>query len=157
MFKSNSFLGLHDKSMRKHRRASSVPRGAGRGWRVDPDFKFWWNQRNPQLTFGVVSQRILIYHGNIGQASASPLLSSCMTAGRLGVRFVRNVIQEAILAIEAEIDERKGLISKLRKLGVRPAAVDRADGVARPKWSAARRKRFNATWAKKKAAKAKGA
>jgi hypothetical protein len=56
-----------------------------------------------------------------------------MTAGRLGVRFVRNVIQEAILAIEAEIDERKGLISKLRKLGVRPAAVDRADGAVPPK------------------------
>jgi len=40
---------------------------------------------------------------------------------------------------------------------VRPAAVDRADGAARPKWSAARRKKFNATWAKKKAANAKGA
>jgi hypothetical protein len=71
--------------------------------------------------------------------------------------FVRDVIQEAIQAIEAEIKERQGLISKLRKLSVRPAAVDRADGVARPKWSAARRKKFQATWAKKKAAKAKGA
>jgi hypothetical protein len=80
-----------------------------------------------------------------------------MMAACLRVGFVRNVIQEAILAIEAEIEERQGLISKLRKLSVRPAAVDRADGVARPKWSAARRKRFNATWAKKKAAKAKGA
>jgi hypothetical protein len=80
-----------------------------------------------------------------------------MMAAYLRVGFVRNVIQEAILAIEAEIEERQGLISKLRKLSVRPAAVDRADGAARPKWSAARRKRFNATWAKKKAAKAKGA
>ena len=70
---------------------------------------------------------------------------------------MRDVIQEAIQAIEAEIEERQGLISKLRKLSVRPAAVDGADGIARPKWSAARRKRFNATWAKKKAAKAKGA
>jgi len=71
---------------------------------------------------------------------------------------VRNVIQEAILAIEAEIEERQGQISKLRKMnGKRPAAVDRADGVARPKWSAARRKKFQATWAKMKAAKAKGA
>ena len=67
---------------------------------------------------------------------------------------MRNVIQEAILAIEGEIDERQGLILKLI---VRPAAVDRADGFARSKWIAARRKRFNATWAKKKAAKAKGA
>jgi hypothetical protein len=33
---------------------------------------------------------------------------------RLRVGFVRNVIQEAILAIEAEIEERQGLISKLR-------------------------------------------
>ena len=81
-----------------------------------------------------------------------------MMAAYLRVGFVRNVIQEAILAIEAEIEERQGLISKLRKLSVRPAAVDRADGIARPKWSAARRKRFNATWAKKKATeKAKGA
>jgi hypothetical protein len=71
---------------------------------------------------------------------------------------VRDVIQEAILAIEAEIKERQGLISKLRKMsGKRPVAVDRADGVARPKWSAARRKKFQATWAKKKAATAKGA
>jgi len=70
---------------------------------------------------------------------------------------VRNVIQEAILAIEAEIEERQGLISKLRKLSVRPATVDRANDAVRPKWSAARRKRFNATWAKKKATKAKGA
>jgi len=80
-----------------------------------------------------------------------------MMATQLGVGFVRNVIQEAIQAIEAEIEERQGLISKLRELSVRPAAVDRADDIARPKWSAARRKRFNATWAKKKAAKAKGA
>ena len=70
---------------------------------------------------------------------------------------MRNVIQEAILAIEAEIEERQGLISKLRELSVRTAAVERTDGIARPRWSAARRKRFNATWAKKKAAKAKGA
>jgi len=71
---------------------------------------------------------------------------------------LRDVIQEAILAIKAEIKERQGLISKLRKMsGTRPAAVDRADGVARPKWSAARRKKFQATWANKKAAKAKGA
>jgi hypothetical protein len=80
-----------------------------------------------------------------------------MMTMRLRVGFVRNVIQEAILAIEAEIEERQGLISKLRKLSVRPAAVDGADGVARPKWSAARRRRFNATWAKKKSAQAKGA
>jgi hypothetical protein len=80
-----------------------------------------------------------------------------MMAMRLGVGFVRDVIQEAILAIEAEIEERQGLISKLRELSVRSAAVERTDGIARPKWSAARRRRFNATWAKKKAAKAKGA
>ena len=80
-----------------------------------------------------------------------------MMAACLRVGFVRNVIQEAILAIEAEIEERQRLISKLRELSVRPATVERADGIARPKWSAARRKRFNATWAKKKAAKAKGA
>jgi hypothetical protein len=49
--------------------------------------------------------------------------------------FVRNVIQEAILAIEAEIKQRQGLISKLRKLNPRPAAVERTGGVARPKWS----------------------
>jgi len=83
--------------------------------------------------------------------------SLCMMTMRLRVGFVRNVIQEAILAIEAEIEERQGLISKLRKLSVRPAAVDGADGVARPKWSAARRRRFNATWAKKKSAQANGA
>ena len=41
-----------------------------------------------------------------------------------GVGFVKDVIQEAILAIEAEIEERQGLIPKLRKLSVRPAAVD---------------------------------
>ena len=81
-----------------------------------------------------------------------------MMTARLGVGSVRDVIQEAILAIEAEIEERQGLISKLRKMsGKRPAAVDLANGSVRPKWSAARRKRFNATWAKKKAAKAKGA
>jgi predicted transcriptional regulator len=80
-----------------------------------------------------------------------------MTATHLGVGFVRNVIQEAIQAIETEIEERQGLISKLRELSVRSAAVERTDGIARPKWSAARRKRFNANWAKKKAAKAKGA
>ena len=56
---------------------------------------------------------------------------------------MRDVIQEAIQAIEAEIEERQGLISKLRELSMRPAAVDRTDGIARPKWSAARRKRFN--------------
>jgi hypothetical protein len=51
-----------------------------------------------------------------------------------------------------------GLISKLRKMsGKRPAAVDQANDAVRPKWSAARRKRFNATWAKKKAATSKGA
>ena len=71
---------------------------------------------------------------------------------------MRDVIQEAILAIEAEIEERQGPISKLRKMsGKRPATVDQADVAVHPKWSAARRKRFNATWAKKKAAKAKGA
>jgi predicted transcriptional regulator len=80
-----------------------------------------------------------------------------MMAACLRVGFVRNVIQEAIQAIETEIEERQGLISKLRELSVRSAAVERTDGIARPKWSAARRKRFNATWAKKKAAKAKGA
>ena len=80
-----------------------------------------------------------------------------MMTMRLRVGFVRNFIQEAILAIEAEIEERQGLISKLRELSVRPAAVEQTDGIARPKWSAARRRRFNATWAKKKAAKAKGA
>jgi hypothetical protein len=80
-----------------------------------------------------------------------------MMTARLGVGFVRNVIQEAIQAIEAEIEERQGLISKLRELSVRPAAVERTDGIARPKWNAARRKRFNATWAKKKATKVKGA
>ena len=61
-----------------------------------------------------------------------------MMTARLGVGSVRDVIQEAILAIEAEIEERQGLISKLRKMsGKRPAAVDRADGVARfkPRWS----------------------
>ena len=42
-----------------------------------------------------------------------------------GGGFVRNVIQEAILAIEAEIEERQGLISKLRKLNLAPAAVER--------------------------------
>jgi alkylhydroperoxidase family enzyme len=83
--------------------------------------------------------------------------SAYMMTTHLRVGFVRNVIQEAIQAIEAEIEERQGLNSKLRKLSVRPVAVDRADGIARPKWSAARRKRVNATWAKKKAAKAKGA
>ena len=40
----------------------------------------------------------------------------------------------------------------------RPAGwVDRADGVARARWSTARRKKLQATWAKMKAAKAKGA
>ncbi len=43
---------------------------------------------------------------SLGQASASA--SSCMMTTRLGVGFVRNVIQEAILAIEAEIEERQG-------------------------------------------------
>ncbi len=80
-----------------------------------------------------------------------------MMTTRLGCGFVRNVIQEAIQAIEAEIEERQGLISKLRELSVRPTAVERTDGIARPKWSAARRKKFQATWANKKAAKAKGA
>ena len=81
-----------------------------------------------------------------------------MMTTRLGVGFVGNVTQEAIQAIETEIEERQGLISKLRELSVRSAAVERTDGIARPKWSAARRKRFNATWAKKKATeKAKGA
>ena len=80
-----------------------------------------------------------------------------MMTMRLRVGFVRNFIQEAILAIEAEIEERQGLISKLRELSVRSAAVERTDSIERPKWSAARRRRFNATWAKKKAAKAKGA
>jgi hypothetical protein len=80
-----------------------------------------------------------------------------MMATHLGVGFVRNVIQKAIQAIEAEIEERQGLISKLRKLNPQPTAVEQTDCIARPKWSAARRKRFNATWAKKKAAKAKGA
>jgi hypothetical protein len=70
---------------------------------------------------------------------------------------VSDVIESAILAIEAEIEERQGLISKLRRLSVRSAAVDRADDAVRPKWSAARRKRFAATWAAKKAAQSKGA
>ena len=43
-----------------------------------------------------------------------------MMATRLGVGFVRNVIQEAILAIEAEIEERQGLI--LEVAGAKRAA-----------------------------------
>jgi hypothetical protein len=79
-----------------------------------------------------------------------------MMAACLRVGFVRNVIQEAILAIEAEIEERQRLISKLRELSVRPATVERADGIACPKWSAVRRRRFNATWTKKKADRHRG-
>jgi hypothetical protein len=61
-------------------------------------------------------------------------------------------------ALEAQIVERQDMMVELRGSASRPApAVHQANGVVRPKWSAARRKRFKATWAKKKAAKAKGA
>jgi hypothetical protein len=60
--------------------------------------------------------------------------------------------------LEAQIVERHDLIVELRGPASRPtAAAPHIDKPGRLKWSAARRKRFNATWAKKKAAKAKGA
>jgi len=50
------------------------------------------------------------------------------------------------------------LIVELRGSARRPtAAASHVGKPGRPKWSAARRRGFNATWAKKKAAKAKGA
>jgi hypothetical protein len=63
-----------------------------------------------------------------------------------------------IQALEAQIVERQQMIVELRGSASRPTtATQPASKPERPKWSAARRKRFNATWAKKKAAKAKGA
>ena len=41
-------------------------------------------------------------------------------------------IQDAIHAIEAEIEERRGLISNLRRLNLRPAAVERTDVLRAP-------------------------
>jgi hypothetical protein len=71
---------------------------------------------------------------------------------------LRDLTKRIIQALEVQIVERQDMIAELRGSASRPAAA--APSVSRsgrPKWSAARRKRFYATWAKKKAAKAKGA
>jgi len=71
---------------------------------------------------------------------------------------MRDLTKRVIQALEAQIVERQDLIAELRgsasQLTAAAPHVSKNEG---PKWSAARRKRFNATWAKKKAAKAKGA
>ena len=71
---------------------------------------------------------------------------------------MRYLTKRIIQALDAQIVERQQLIAELRRSSSRPAAAaPHVSKIERPKWSAARRKRFNATWAKKKAAKAKGA
>jgi hypothetical protein len=71
---------------------------------------------------------------------------------------LRDLTKRIIQDLEAQIVERQDLIAELRGSGTQPtAAAQPASKPERSKWSAARRKRFNATWAKKKAAKAKGA
>jgi hypothetical protein len=71
---------------------------------------------------------------------------------------LRDLTKRVIQALEAQIVERQDLIAELRGSASQPtAAVPHVSKTERPQWSAARRRRFNATWAKKKLAKAKGA